>query len=32
MTQKATSFKATESALSSLKNIYWILGGQPKKE
>ena len=28
---KATSFKATESALSSLKNIYWILGGQPKK-
>tara|TARA_B100001057_G_scaffold224214_1_gene224515 strand:+ start:9042 stop:10319 length:1278 start_codon:yes stop_codon:yes gene_type:complete len=28
---KATSFAATESALSSLKNIYWILGGLPKK-
>ena len=28
---KATSFKATQSALSSLKNIYWILGGLPKK-
>ena len=29
---KATSFKATQSALSSLKNIYWILGGLPKKD
>ncbi len=28
---KATSFIATQSALSSLKNIYWILGGLPKK-
>ena len=28
---KATSFVATRSALSSLKNIYWILGGLPKK-
>ena len=28
---KATSFKATEQALTSLKNIYWILGGLPKK-
>ena len=28
---KATSFKATETALSSLKNIYWILGGLPKQ-
>ena len=28
---KATSFKATESALTDLKNIYWILGGLPKK-
>ena len=28
---KATSFRATQSALSSLKNIYWILGGLPKK-
>ena len=28
---KATSYRATESALSSLKNIYWILGGLPKK-
>ena len=28
---KATSFRATELALSSLKNIYWILGGLPKK-
>ena len=28
---KATSFKATEPALTSLKNIYWILGGLPKK-
>tara|TARA_E500000178_G_C16995063_1_gene742734 strand:- start:776 stop:2053 length:1278 start_codon:yes stop_codon:yes gene_type:complete len=28
---KATSFEATESALNSLKNIYWILGGLPKK-
>tara|TARA_B100000886_G_scaffold340499_1_gene310516 strand:+ start:6843 stop:8111 length:1269 start_codon:yes stop_codon:yes gene_type:complete len=29
---KATSFKATQSALSSCKNIYWILGGLPKKK
>ncbi len=29
---KATSFRATQSALSSLKNIYWILGGLPKKD
>jgi len=28
---KATSFTAAKSALSSLKNIYWILGGLPKK-
>ncbi len=28
---KATSFKATQSALTSCKNIYWILGGLPKK-
>ena len=28
---KATSFKATEAALTDLKNIYWILGGLPKK-
>jgi len=28
---KATSFVATQAALSSLKNIYWILGGLPKK-
>ena len=28
---KATSFTATESALHSLKNVYWILGGLPKK-
>ena len=28
---KATSFKASQFALSSLKNIYWILGGHPKK-
>jgi UDP-N-acetylmuramoylalanine--D-glutamate ligase len=28
---KATTFKATQSALSSLKNIFWILGGLPKK-
>ena len=29
---KATSFNAARSALSSLKNIYWILGGLPKKD
>ena len=29
---KATSFKATELALASLENIYWILGGLPKKK
>ena len=28
---KATSFSATQTALSSLKNIYWIVGGSPKK-
>jgi UDP-N-acetylmuramoylalanine--D-glutamate ligase len=28
---KATSFNASELALSSVKNIYWILGGLPKK-
>ncbi len=28
---KATSFQASKTALSNLKNIYWILGGQPKK-
>ncbi len=28
---KATSFKSSQFALSSLKNIYWILGGLPKK-
>ena len=27
---KATSFEASKSALESLNNIYWILGGQPK--
>ncbi len=29
---KATSFKATQLALYSLKNIYWIFGGLPKKK
>ncbi len=28
---KATSFTSSELALSSLKNIYWIVGGLPKK-
>ena len=28
---KATTFRATQSALNSLRNIYWILGGLPKK-
>ena len=28
---KATTFEATKQALSSSKNIYWILGGLPKK-
>ena len=28
---KATSFTAAEFALYSLKNIYWILGGLPKR-
>lgn len=28
---KATSFTATSSALSSLKNVFWILGGLPKQ-
>ena len=27
---KATSFEATQFALSSLENIYWIVGGLPK--
>ena len=31
MTLKATSFEATQIALSSLENIYWIVGGLPKK-
>ena len=29
---KATSFEATRHALMSNKNIYWILGGLPKKK
>ena len=29
---KATSFAAAESALRSLKNVYWILGGLPKRK
>ena len=29
---KATSFTASQLALSSLKNIYWILGGLPKRD
>ena len=28
---KATTFRATQSALSSLRNIYWILEGYQKK-
>ena len=28
---KATSFEASQYALASAKNIYWILGGLPKK-
>ena len=28
---KATSFRATQPALSSLTNIFWILGGLPKQ-
>ena len=28
---KATSFKASQSALKSCNNIFWILGGLPKK-
>ena len=28
---KATSFESTKFALSNSKNIYWILGGLPKK-
>jgi UDP-N-acetylmuramoylalanine--D-glutamate ligase len=28
---KATSFEATKYALLNTKNIYWILGGLPKK-
>ena len=29
---KDTSFAATKLSLSSLKNVYWILGGLPKKK
>ena len=29
---KATTFNAAISAISSLKNIFWIVGGLPKKE
>ena len=29
---KATSFQATKGALRNTKNIYWILGGLPKKK
>ena len=29
---KATSFEATKHALMSNKNIYWIVGGLPKKK
>ena len=29
---KATTFEATKSALQNTKNIYWILGGLPKKK
>ena len=28
---KATTFQATKYALKNTKNIYWIVGGQPKK-
>ena len=28
---KATSFQATKCALENTKNIFWIVGGQPKK-
>jgi UDP-N-acetylmuramoylalanine--D-glutamate ligase len=28
---KATSFSSSEKLLKSLKNIYWIMGGLPKK-
>tara|TARA_B100000902_G_scaffold396871_1_gene459021 strand:+ start:1164 stop:2483 length:1320 start_codon:yes stop_codon:yes gene_type:complete len=28
---KSTSFASTESSLKNLKNVYWILGGIPKK-
>ena len=28
---KATTFQAAQTAVKSLKNIYWILGGIPKK-
>ena len=28
---KATSFESTKYALSNSKNVYWILGGMPKK-
>ncbi len=28
---KATSFTSAETAISNLKNIFWILGGLPKK-
>ena len=28
---KATTFQATKFALENTKNIYWIVGGLPKK-
>ena len=28
---KATTFQAVKYALKNTKNIYWIVGGQPKK-
>ena len=28
---KATSFESSKFALSNSKNVYWILGGLPKK-
>ena len=31
MTQKQLLLQHLQSALASLKNIYWILGGLPKK-
>ena len=31
MIRKRPHLKATQTALSSLKNIFWILGGLPKQ-